>query len=662
MGNPFEIEIAAARQKKLRIGLAALAAFFVVLSIFAASYIYIASVRFEVVLKSYQSDVQLSVINGNAINYASDRVFLFSGRADVKVTAAGYQSEIVQLSKNYNSRKVTVTLEYAAVEVYFEATEELSNPIWHLDGAFVSSNADIHKNLFPGDYQVELFSDHHESVSLPFKVYPAESIRQVINVARKTVSYQVVSMPTGAEVFIDDQYIGKTPIAGTIPSSAVHIEVKSSGYETASEIINLSKIDDSLKRNYNLRKGMYQVPVSYNPLGGRIFVDGVEKSISDQLTIRSTGAANIVYSKKGYASEAIRVDRNSNAISFNLEPVFGSVIVRSTPPALIEVEGISYGETPLKVKLQATDQSITFNRAGYVPKKVPLKVIESELQAIDVSLQTWSDYYLAQSKAKLTNKAGVNLVRFFPKAFKMGAPRSQHGQRANELIRSVQFSRAIYMSEHEVTEQQYASYAGGGPSSRIPVTNVSWIDAALFCNWLSLKEGLEPFYKIQRDVVIGFNASSLGYRLPTEAEWEYVARYANKKSPSIFTWGDEYEITQAAGNVADEDAKGIVRTFISDYEDGHRGKAAVGSFAREKSGLFDMSGNVSEWVHDIYSIELPDDNKTYIDFLGASRGSQHVVKGSNYMSSSWTEFRASFKEFSDGPEANVGFRVARYIN
>ena len=100
---------------------------------------------------------------------------------------------------------------------------------------------------------------------------------------------------------------------------------------------------------------------------------------------------------------------------------------------------------------------------------------------------------------------------------------------------------------------------------------------------------------------------------------------------------------------------------ISGYSDGNKKRATVGSYQREKSGLFDMSGNVSEWVHDIYTVEPPDKDLTYADFLGPKRGSQHIVKGSNYLSSSWTEFRGSFKESSDGARSDVGFRIARFI-
>jgi len=75
-----------------------------------------------------------------------------------------------------------------------------------------------------------------------------------------------------------------------------------------------------------------------------------------------------------------------------------------------------------------------------------------------------------------------------------------------------------------------------------------------------------------------------------------------------------------------------------------------------------MSGNVSEWVTDVLSYKIPDKNTVYTDYMGPSRGRDHVIKGSNFTSASWTELRASFKESSDSALPEVGFRIARYIN
>ena len=89
-------------------------------------------------------------------------------------------------------------------------------------------------------------------------------------------------------------------------------------------------------------------------------------------------------------------------------------------------------------------------------------------------------------------------------------------------------SRAFYVAEHEVTEKQYQQIVGKGKASNLPVTNVTWIEAVRFCNELSKREGLKPYYTIRGNGVV-FSKNSDGYRLPSESEWEWVSRKFRKE-------------------------------------------------------------------------------------------------------------------------------------
>ena len=105
-----------------------------------------------------------------------------------------------------------------------------------------------------------------------------------------------------------------------------------------------------------------------------------------------------------------------------------------------------------------------------------------------------------------------------------------------------------------------------------------------------------------------------------------------------------------------------MKIYLADYNYGHAYIAPVGSSEPEPSGVYDMSGNVSEWVHDFYSLALPDNKEKNLDYMGAEFGPSHIVKGSNYLSADWTELRASFKETSNDGRIDVGFRIARFIH
>lgn len=108
----------------------------------------------------------------------------------------------------------------------------------------------------------------------------------------------------------------------------------------------------------------------------------------------------------------------------------------------------------------------------------------------------------------------------------MGSPESEMQRETDEVQHNVTVSN-FYIGRYEVTQKQYEEVMGENPSNfkgdNLPVENVSWYDAIDFCNKLSQNEGLTPVYTIDGDNV-GWDRSANGYRLPTEAEWEYAAR------------------------------------------------------------------------------------------------------------------------------------------
>ena len=116
-----------------------------------------------------------------------------------------------------------------------------------------------------------------------------------------------------------------------------------------------------------------------------------------------------------------------------------------------------------------------------------------------------------------------------------------------------------------------------------------------------------------------------------------------------------------AGNIADETARGLERFYIPNYTDNFAGIAPVGSFPAEPSGLFDMTGNVSEWVNDYYSLEPPLSDTLEVDPLGPPYGDSHVVKGSNWQSGTRTTLRAAYRDGALAGRENLGFRIGRYL-
>ncbi|PSJ71396.1 sulfatase-modifying factor protein, partial [Sphingobacteriales bacterium UPWRP_1] len=188
----------------------------------------------------------------------------------------------------------------------------------------------------------------------------------------------------------------------------------------------------------------------------------------------------------------------------------------------------------------------------------------------------------------------------------------------------------FYMSAYCVTFEEYDAFCvatgrekpddRGWGRGKLPVINVTWYDAVEYCNWLSKQQGLTLAYTINGGNV-SCNWSASGYRLPTEAEWEYAAREGGKK----VRFGNGQNILRTTE--ANFDAKADYKQLYSEVGE-YRGKTVpVDSFKPNALGLYNMSGNVWEWCWDWFGNYQ---NSPQANPRGAAGGSLRVLRGGSW--------------------------------
>lgn len=532
--------------------------------------------------------------------------------------------------------------------------------------------------LEPGEYRLEI---RHPGFFPEQRALQVEGrdIEQDIGfeLTPATAQIEVSSAPADAEIRINGEVVGRTPAALQIDAGEQQIALARPGFRTWSDTLQVEGGESRTLPTVELEPAPAGIAIQSVPDGATVSLDGraigtapleVELDPGEPVTIELT--------LDGYRPLARTLTPQADVQSTmrgELVPINATLAVRTDPPGarmLIDGEAVgTVGPGGLELELPARAYTLEFRHEDYADARQEVRLDPDRPTEITVEMLTELEARMARVQPLIRAADGQTLKLVEPGEFQMGSPRGQQGRQANETQRPVRLQRLFYMGLHEVTNEQFRRFrpehSSGIAGNRTldneeqPVVRVDFDDAAAFCNWLSERDGRDPAYRRTRNGYRLIEPVTQGYRLPSEAEWAWVARFAGDRNLK-YPWGASMPPEPGSGNFADQSAAELVSNVLPAYDDGNPVSAIVGSFEPDRLGFYDLGGNVSEWIEDGYEIRLTQAPEIRVDPIETTTGPNRVVRGSSWRHAGITELRLAWRQRAGEARDDLGFRIVRY--
>lgn len=549
-----------------------------------------------------------SIPAGATVWLATDEPLLLGGTPITAALEAGEQHARFELAKyktqnlqfevagleQSESFEVVLVPDWARVAI---RSEPVGATLWENGAALGTTPNDF--ELLSGTRKLQLTHPGFLPVNTEVVVEAGKDFTlPLIRLAPVKAVLHVISDPAGASLLLGDRYLGKTPLSTKItPGTTYQLIVQKAGYRIYEQSISLAS--------------------------------GEEKRL--QLTMSA---------------------------------IQGKVTIEAIPAdSIIAINGIDQSQGRAVLNLPAVEQQLTIRRAGYATHVAKVTPTPGKRQTIKVRLITEAQAARAALLEVYQNGLGQSFQLIKAGLVQMGASRNERDFQRNQIKREVRLLADFYLALKEVSNAEYRRFMPSHHSrteGRVdldpdahPVVQVAWLDAVKYCNWSSKKEGLTPAYRLSADgSKAELQAKANGYRLPTEAEWAWAARQPGAlKKPLQFPWGNTNRPTRVVGNFGEKqtDTAYVLRS----YKDGYLGTAPPGRFQANPLGIFDLGGNVSEWVQDYYHTE------ELTSWSGPTVGSHRTIRGSSWRHSSVKKLRLAYRRYGNEGQSDVGFRLAR---
>lgn len=635
-------------------------------------FFFVTAVSLRVV--TLPEDAQVDVRGGFRLPLG-DSYLVRPGAYRLATSAEGYYSDeaIISLEESREFQVELIPLP-GSLEIQLLPDEITELEVQIGDQQFSGANPLLVEDIAQGSYRVVVDADLYQARSLTVDVQGlgiSEHISTELEPAWASVGLR--SSPAETAVYnAEGELLGQTPLDVRLEEGITHLRFVKTGYQDQELELDITRGQQLAPPPVQLLPVESSLALTSDPSGAAVIIDGQYRGETPlQIGLLPDRDYQLRLFKAGFRAHESEIRLNQGEerrVNEQLAQVTGQLNVKVSPEdAEVWVDGEFAGKGSTNLTLSTINHRIEVRRAGFQSQAREFLPLQNQQQSLAFNLLTESEAIWAGIPQRYQFSGHQMLLFRDAGTVRLGSSRREADRRANEAEWTAELRRAFYVSTHEVTNNQYRRFDpehSSGNFARMsldganqPVVGVTWQEAALYCNWLSEQAGLEPFYEIVSGFVSGVNPESTGYRLLTEAEWTWIAKVTSSELERTFPWGNESTPMPVDNFAGQEVADNL--NFTLAIEDQYPVSAPVGSFPPNDKGLYDVGGNVAEYLNDWYAVEPPSEDAR-VDPLGPDIGEYHVIRGGSWSRGYLPQLRIAYRDYDAVGRNDVGFRIARY--
>ncbi len=456
---------------------------------------------------------------------------------------------------------------------------------------------------------------------------------------------EIITNPKFAQVVLDGEEVEeRTPVKLLdLPTGTHDVRVFIYGREPITEKIALTP-NANISRTYELaRIPMGSLTIDKVPTNAAVRLIGVEQPYEPRMLL-PIGSYDVEVTHPGYTSQALRMNvrQQANTRRIRLEREYGRLSMSVVPPQAVVAIRYDAGSGFRNfayfdgMQVPTGNVMIRAKALGYRTYERNLKMTMAGLSH-NIAMKIFKITPGREFRDRLRVGGDGPLLKILSEgSFVMGAA---DGYPDEGPTRTVTVTQPFAIAVYELTRGEYNRFEDLGGEDRVPATNLSWGQVDGYLSWL----GRETSYT---------------YRLPSEAEWEYAARAG---TTTAYYFGSNADRLCEYENVGDQSMRSLFqKDTIASCNDGVIRLAPVGSFKPNPFGLYDMLGNVHEWVADCWHGNHEGAPSTEKARTSVCNTPGHVVRGGHWFAAP-IDARVSFRNVGTKSSDSLGFRVVREL-